>query len=487
MEDKMNLNEKERKPENNRDSLSGRSLRMGGYSVAITAIVIIAAVFVNLIVNRIPSKYTRIDNSSVGLYSITPESEEIAKSVGEDVMIYLVAEQGSEDNTIVELIGRYTGLNSKIKYRQIDPALYPNFTEKYTAATLSDSSVIVESAKRSQVIDYNDIYVTDYSIDENTYQIKTSSSYAGEARLTSALKYVTTDDIPKIYILGGHGEAELTETMKNYLRDDNFELADLNLLTSESVPSDADCVLINFPTADINPTESDMLLNYLKGGGSLVLFTGFSDDTPRPNIQKLGEYYGMTGDWGLVVEGSANHYNTYPYFLLPKIGAHDIISSMPTENFFVMMPYSMGIKVAETAPRATVKVTNLLYTSNSAYSKHGEISDLEPGDGDTEGPFAIAAIAEEGNTRFLWFTSPYLLDETIDQYVAGGNSTFFLTSMGWIGGKSESVSIATKQLQVAALVLTETEKNIWSVVIAAIIPITVILIGLRVWIKRRRA
>ena len=113
MEDKMNVNTKERKPENNRDSLSGRSLRMGGYSVAITAIVIIAAVFVNLIVNRIPSKYTRIDNSSVGLYSITPESEEIAKSVGEDVMIYLVAEQGSEDNTIVELIGRYTGSTAR--------------------------------------------------------------------------------------------------------------------------------------------------------------------------------------------------------------------------------------------------------------------------------------------------------------------------------------------------------------------------------------
>ncbi|NLZ37716.1 MAG: hypothetical protein GX897_09650 [Clostridiales bacterium] len=487
MEDKMNVNTKERKPENNQDTLSGRSLRMGGYSVAITAIVVIAAVFINLIVNRIPSKYTKIDNSSVGLYSITPDSEEIARDIGEEVTIYLVAEQGSEDNTIVELIGRYTGLNSKIKYRQIDPALYPNFTEKYTTATLSGSSVIVESAKRSQVIDYNDIYVTDYSIDENTYQIKTSSSYAGEARLTSALKYVTTDEIPKIYILGGHGEADLSETMKNYLRDDNFELAELNLLTSESVPADADCVFINFPTADINPTESDMLLNYLKGGGSMVLLTGFSDDTPRPNIQKLGEYYGMTGDWGLVIEGSANHYNTYPYFLLPKIGSHDIISSMPTDNFFVMMPYSMGIKVAETAPRATVNVTSLLYTSNSAYSKHGEISDLEPGDNDTEGPFAIAAIAEEGNTRFLWFTSPYLLDETIDQYVAGGNSSFFLTSMGWIGGKSESVSIATKQLQVAALILTETEKNIWSVVIAAIIPVTVILIGLRVWIKRRRA
>ncbi len=483
----MNVNTKERKPENNQDTLSGRSLRMGGYSVAITAIVVIAAVFINLIVNRIPSKYTKIDNSSVGLYSITPDSEEIARDIGEEVTIYLVAEQGSEDNTIVELIGRYTGLNSKIKYRQIDPALYPNFTEKYTTATLSGSSVIVESAKRSQVIDYNDIYVTDYSIDENTYQIKTSSSYAGEARLTSALKYVTTDEIPKIYILGGHGEADLSETMKNYLRDDNFELAELNLLTSESVPADADCVFINFPTADINPTESDMLLNYLKGGGSMVLLTGFSDDTPRPNIQKLGEYYGMTGDWGLVIEGSANHYNTYPYFLLPQIGSHDIISSMPTDNFFVMMPYSMGIKVAQTAPRATVNVTSLLYTSNSAYSKHGEISDLEPGDNDTEGPFAIAAIAEEGNTRFLWFTSPYLLDETIDQYVAGGNSSFFLTSMGWIGGKSESVSIATKQLQVAALILTETEKNIWSVVIAAIIPVTVILIGLRVWIKRRRA
>ena len=160
-----NENNTQSAPSEQRQSgTSARSLRLGGYSLIMTAVVIGAAILINLIVNRLPTKFTKLDNSQVGLYSISEQSEEIARSISEDVTIYMIAEQGSEDTTIEELVGRYTGLNSKIKFRLIDPALYPSFVSNYTSAQLSGSSLIVESEKRAQIIDYNDIFVTEYSI-----------------------------------------------------------------------------------------------------------------------------------------------------------------------------------------------------------------------------------------------------------------------------------------------------------------------------------
>ncbi len=473
--------------EQRQSGTSARSLKLGGYSLIMTAVVIGAAILINLIVNRLPTKFTKLDNSQVGLYSISEQSEEIARSISEDVTIYMIAEQGSEDTTIEELVGRYTGLNSKIKFRLIDPALYPSFVSNYTSAQLSGSSLIVESEKRAQIIDYNDIFVTEYSINEQTGQVQSNSSFAGEARVTSALQYVTTDDIPRVYVLNGHGEQEIPETMKNYLRDDNFDLRDLSLLTVDAVPADADCVMIFAPEYDINADEAEMLINYLKTGGSVVVITGFGDSTVFANLSSVGEYYGITPDWGLVVEGSSDHYYTYPYFLLPHIGTHAITESMETAVRYVMLPYAMGLKKAETAPRATVKLTDLLYTSNSAYSKHGEIESVEKADGDGAGPFTIAMAAEEGNAKLVWFTSPYIIDEQIDQYVAGGNSSYFLSTMGWIGGKSDSISIATKKMQVQALTLTESEANIWTVVLIGVVPLVTIVIGGSIWYKRRKS
>ena len=298
---------------------------------------------------------------------------------------------------------------------------------------------------------------------------------------------MTTDDIPKVYVLNGHGEQEIPETMKNYLRDDNFDLRDLSLLTESSVPSDADCVLIFTPEFDINADEADMLLTYLKTGGSVVVITGYAGDTQLPNLSKIADYYGITPEWGLVFEGSSERYNSYPYYLLPRINQHAITDSMETAIRYVMLPFSMGLKSAQTPPRATVKLTELLSTSGSAYAKHGEIDTAEKGDGDTDGPFGIAVAAEEGNSKMVWFASPYILDDQIDQYVAGGNSTYFLSTMGWIAGKSESVSIATKKMQVQALTLTENESNIWTAVLIGVIPLATVIIGGYIWYKRRKS
>lgn len=463
-----------------------RSVKMGGYSLLIAAAAIAIAVFLNLLVSKLPTKYTKLDTSTLGLYSISEESENVAKGVSEDVTIYMISSSGKEDSTIKELVERYTGLNSKITLKMVDPALYPSFVSGYTDKSLSESSLIFESAKRTTAVDYNDIYVTEYSYDSSSGGVKTSSSFAGEARITSALEYVTTDDIPKVYTLEGHGETAFSETMSNYLADDNYEVVSLSLLSSGTVPEDADALIINMPTSDINSDEADAILQYMGGGGNVVLITGYGT-SELPNVASIGEYYGIHANWGLVIEGSSNNYYGYPYFLLPKVGSHAIVSAMPSDSFYVMLPYAMGLTVDSTLPRATVSVTKLLYTSGSAYLKAGEVDNLEKADGDVTGEFVVAAAATEGTSKFVWFSSPYITDETIDSYVSGANSSFFLSTMMWLAGKTQSTSIATKPMQVAALVLTETASNVWGAVITFIIPAAVMIVGLRVWLKRRKS
>ena len=149
--------------------------------------------------------------------------------------------------------------------------------------------------------------------------------------------------------------------------------------------------------------------------------------------------------------------------------------------------YSVAaLAAALNVPRTTVNVTPVLYTTASAYLKTGSFETVEKADGDMQAEFGLLMTATENKTKLVWYASPFFIDDSIDQIVSGGNSNVFLSSLSWITGKEASVSIAAKSMQVAALVLTETESNLWSAVTTVIIPLAIAGFGLYVWMKRRK-
>ena len=103
----------------------------------------------------------------------------------------------------MQLMERYASLNKNVKIVTIDPAVYPTFTDKYTTDDTYNNSVVVECGDRSKYISYNDIYVTDYS---NYYTDgTTTTTFNGESCLSGAIDYVTSETLPTIYTLTGHG------------------------------------------------------------------------------------------------------------------------------------------------------------------------------------------------------------------------------------------------------------------------------------------
>jgi ABC-2 type transport system permease protein len=475
---------------NLKKSLNTKYIKMGGYSMFTVLAVIAIAVAINFVVGGLPSTYTKYDTSSIKMYTISDETAALVRGIDTDITMYFIAENGREDTTISELLHRFADINPKIKLEQIDPITHPTFTAKYTAEQLSASSVIIESAKRTQVIDYYDIYVTGYDVDQITGQQSAYTAFAGESRIMSGLEYVNLDTVTTIYTLSGHGESAFSQTMAGYITSDNIDVADLNLIASDTVPSDANAVMINTPTVDISEAEAAKLLDYLKAGGSVMIISspGNSDFT---NLYSIGKYYGIDAYNGLVIEGGSGNFTQQPYYLLPKLGSHEIINSLPTDNMYVFTPFAIGLKIMDTMPRTTLNVTPVLLTTDAAYLKTGEIEVLERADGDMDGPFAVMAAAEEAapggkTSKLVWYASFYIADESADLMTSGNNSTFFLTALTWSTGKDNSVAIATKRMQVMALNVTSFDSNIWGVILIGIIPLAVLLCGLRTWYKRSK-
>ncbi|MFR3424690.1 MAG: Gldg family protein [Lachnospiraceae bacterium] len=389
----MNINLKSKKPANMLRPKNKKLLKKGSYSLAFTVVILAIAVFLNLLIGELPSSATKIDVSENKLYSIGDETKNVASSLTEDVTLYLLAEDGSEDATLNELLTRYADLSSHIKYEKKDPVLNPSFASSYTDEDLASNSVIVVSDKRSKVIPYSDLYES--SVNYQTYSMETTA-FDGEGQVTSAIAYVTTEDLPILYTLTGHEENDLDSSMQSAIEKENIEVQELNLLTAGTVPEDASCLMINAPQKDFSDDETSAILTYLQNGGHAFLVSGYTT-TEMPNYHSILEQYGVSIEKGVVLEGDNNHYvSGNPLYLVPEIQSCDATGSLSGSNSYVLMPIGQSIKTLD-SKSDDITVTDMLTSTSSAYLKADpeNMESLSKEENDETGPFTLAAAITE--------------------------------------------------------------------------------------------
>ncbi len=477
-------------------TINMRALKSGSYSLVISAVVLALVIVVNLIVMVLPNTYTKLDASTVGLLEIGEETKSIAAGIDTPVTFYLIARRGQEDETISELLQRYKDLSPLISVKTVDPDTNPGFTAAYTDDSLSLNSVIVVSDKRSYVVDYNEIYVVSYEnmTEEDYYnylyygiQPKGTPYFYGELMLTSALDYVTSAMIPTVYILNGHSEDALSDTMAATLSTNNIVTAELGLLGADQIPADCSAILVNNPKTDVSAYEAELLTAYLKAGGNMILITDFRyyANEAMPNLAALTALMGMKSEDGVLIEGNRSNYNGYPTMLLPVLNVSGPATLLSSTNMYTMMPNAHGIVLTG---EGGAKADALLKTTTSSFVKKAgaNISTYEKEEGDVEGSFAVAAHAELGDGKFVWYATPYILNDEMDYYVNGGNSTLFMSSVNWMCEKAVAVSIMAKTMQVQALVVPEGASAMWSILLIGVLPLAILGGGFAVWYTRRR-
>lgn len=476
-----------------------RTLKIGSLRLAAMALVLGIAILINLIAAALPETLTKPDTTASGLYTLSQETEEVLQRVDTDVTLYLLAERGGEDATIRTLLERYAALNSHIQVQVIDPGTHPTFIQSYTTDTLYANSVIAESGARYKVVPYTDIYTTEYS-EEDYYnymyygiQPTGTTYFSGEQAISSALDYVTKDDIPTLYALEGHGEGTLSAKYQSYLKNDNVLYSTLSLLTADSVPSDCAALLIQNPTADISTDDLAKLSAYLERGGRILLVTGYPaySEAAMPNLAALCAMVGLESVDGLILESDRNHYTGYPYSLLPTRGTTGPMALASGNTTYVLMHAAHGIL---RSGEDTGTLYPLLTTSSGAYVKqveNGALSTFEKEEGDIAGTMYVGAAvslpADDGQEgRFAWFSAASLVDDDADQAVSGGNSDTFMAAVNWMTDGGASLSILSKQLDPTMLTVPAAQAGFWSVIVIFILPLAVLSGGFIVWLRRRK-
>lgn len=466
----------------------GRRFVAGGYAALAAALVIAVAVAVNLVVGALPDSMTQLDLTSQSIYTLGDQTRRVAASLDKDVTLYLLAQEGGEDATIERLLSRYAELSDRIHVEHIDPTVKPTFLDAYDLdiSHLYANSVLAECGERFKLVGYDEIYVTEYSMDYQTYNYQTSTSFDGENALTNAIHYVSSDDVPKIYTLTGHGERELSETLAAMISRDNLETGSLNLLTMDAVPEDASAVAILAPQGDLSADEADRLIAYLQAGGGLLLTTDYIAEGEMTNLLRVTKAMGLTAGQGLIVEGDADmHVSRYPYYLLPEIVSHEITDPLTEGGYFALAPLAQPIVEAEDAQAS---VSWLLDTSSSSYAKMAglEMTTAEREDGDTDGPFHVAAASELGEGKLLWLASAEMLEDSVNAIVAGANDDLALNGLEWMCGQRETISIRAKSLGSDGLTLTAAQSRFWSFAFIGVLPLAFVAAGAVITVRRKR-
>ena len=465
----------------------GHRFIAGSWSAAAAVIVIVIAVMVNLIVSGLPATVTQLDLTADSIYSLSDQTKRIAASLDKDVTLYLLASSGNEDATVTRFLDRYAALSDHIRVETVDLNAQPTFLRSYELETsrLYQNSVIVDSEGRYRLVGYDEIFVTDYSMDYYSYSYTTTTTFAGENAITNAIHYVTSDSLPKVYVLSGHGEAGLSDDVTAMIRQDNMEYESLSLLSLDAVPEDAAAVIINAPSSDLGEDETGILISWLRDGGSVVLLTDYIEEGKMPNLLQITQAMGLTVQPGIVIEGDRNmRISRYPHYLLPEISSHEITDALVAGGYYILLPIAQPIAEAE---GSGAEITWLLTTSDASYAKLAGLNmkTTEKEAGDTDGPFHVGAVSENGG-KLVWFSSGSMLNSNVDYTVAGANSNLILNALNWMGGQEESISIRAKSMDEETLTVPASSSGFWSVVMIGIIPAVLITVGIIIYVRRKR-
>ena len=471
--------------------VSGRGLKIGAYSAGTVIVGAVLTIVVNIVVNQLPTEFLSIDVTSDRLYTLSDETKELLFDLSEDVTIYILANEDYKDAALDKTVKMIEDLSGHITVSYVDPSANPLFYSNYTGTAPEENSLIVVGPKRSRVINYNDIY--EYDLDYAYYQETGETSYRvtgfdGEGQITSALAYVTTEDMPKIYMITGHGELVPEGQYTRAIQKENVEYEELSLLSVEEIPEDAQAVILDAPTSDYSKDDVDKVIAFLEKGKNAILIPTWTNER-LTNFEKILDYYGVSVADGIIVEQDMSMYYSIPFYLFPKINYDEITKSVFDAAVFA--PDTQGLLYDEKAEG--IIYTPLLETSEEAYSKTDleTATNYEKSEGDIDGPFVIAlkaekSVAEGMVSKAVIVATEGLFTESADEIVPGNNVKLFGSVIGALVEHESSISIPIKYYDTNMIIFTRLTCMIVGLISIILIPVCCLITGFIIWFKRRR-
>lgn len=447
---------------------SKRSSQMGTN----TFVLVVGVLIILGIINYFGFQYKKtFDLTTEKLYTLSDQTKKTVGGLKTDVDVVRFAK--TADPTFNALMPEYHSLSSHLKYETVDPEQKPDIAKDYGATTMGD--VIVSSGDRKQAVQ------------------NASEGNLGEEDITSAILKVTQAEAKNACFITGHGEKSTADTQEHGystvsdgLKKEGYDVKDVNLVTSNGVPSDCSLIVDAGPTKPFFPQEVQMVTKYLDGGGKALLMVDPGVDPKLDDIFnawniKLGDnvVVDVSGIGQLIGAGPA----------IPLVT--DYGDSPITKNMARQMTFFPEARTVDQADKSKTdpQIVQLLKTSSRSFTtpKLAAQVKYDPKT-DQTGPLTLG-VAASGlgaalNSRLVVIgDSDFASNSGVGG--PGDNSDLFFNTIDWLAQQENQISIRPKQATNRQINMTEAQSHVLTWLDLFLIPGLLIISGITVWWRRR--
>ena len=301
--------------------------------------------------------------------------------------------------------------------------------------------------------------------------------------------------MPHGYLLTGHGDTVPSEILAELMDSMGMDVQELNLQVAQSVPEDANCLILFDPQSDLSAHEAGLIRDYVQLGGSLMLTTSPETIEACPNIQSVTALFGLSAAPGLVEEGDTSYISGSRFTLVPTVSTqHGATAYVSSSGYKTQMPNSHAIAVAETLP-AGVTVTPLFTTSDKA--NRVSVADTSVTLG-TAGKLHVAVAATKSITRddgtadtahLTWYGSAEAFTDKYAEATSGGNYYYFGATVSFMSESFYSAYEALASVSLSGEYLSGlNQASVVGIGVAAVllIPLGLLVTGVVIWVRRKR-
>jgi ABC-2 type transport system permease protein len=430
------------------------------FSLAFTVTVILIVLVFNILVGAAEKRFSlKLDMTGGKVFTLTEETKSFLSGLKEDFTINVLSDevtykQGVRTGIVNEILLRYKkAAGHRIKLQYIDTYTNPGILTKYQNENIEENGLIIEGGPGHKVISMAELFGT--KTNDTTFKEQIVDCRA-EQVITSALVKLSSDTLPKVYIVEGHGETYY-DSMIKLIESGSYEISRLSLF-KQDIPLDADLIIISSPKVDFSSQELSRLDDYLGKFGNMIMLYG-SESPDLPNLDGYLEEWGVNFEKNIILDPIRYVGNVVQ--ISPLMRDLEINKNFKDiQDRFLLTPGARGISILWESHNKR-EVNPVLVTSKKAYAKSyenesGLISSIEEKEGDEKGSANVGVLVQNYDMvdkkvqigRVLFLSSPTMLSDSLLNTSNLLNSYYFMNTLSYMtGGTQDFVSVPSKSMK----------------------------------------
>jgi|GEM_PF-5057346 len=484
------------------ESVRGRGIKYSSNAV-LFALTIFAIIYsVNYIIYENNREFDLTENKR---YSLGQQTIKVLSSLKEkegtiQVIAFFSPEDIAGKTQFKDMMERYRIYSKKLEYKTVDPYKEPLLTKKYDVVVAP--SIIFQYMKNEKRV--NEI---------------------SESEFTNAIKEVAFGDKQNIYFLTGHGERGFEADdpgslyfARKVLREDNYNVYELNLPLERSIPEKADLLIIASPKQEYFDYEKRMIREFIDNSGKIIFLLDpdsylfrdvLKDYNIIPEKAIVIDYDQRTQREGLgkempVIASYNDHAITKDFNVacVFNMAIPFMVDNMNNQEYRALVLaesglYSWGEKDIDSLiegkkttirkdeddiqPPLNMAVISESYRTKTDKEKLGKKKDTSEVEGDTEEDDLIVdgrrgKILVLGDSDFV----------TPNFFYLSGNGDFFMNCVNYMTGNEQFIAIRTRDKISQPLAMTEAQTKTLLYLYFLIMPAIPVIIWIIIHIRRRR-